>query len=239
VTTPLPLANTAYELHYEPATHLLAIVDKQHASLVALDPKTLQLGTRSRLAGTAEVVFLTDPELAKGLVAIGGRSGGGRVTIEEFAADDLGSDMKPRNSYEVFGDLLAVDRAGRVYVADGDTLQIYTGGEWHKANRVAKITGLGHVVVRPNSDATEMLVIGDNRLQMFDLAGTQRWIVAAPSAIDGMWIDGEPYVRFSVGVSKIDAQTGTLLDRVCGWGFGLSPLPIQGRGESRSVCDEG
>ena len=239
VTTPLPLASTSYELRYEAATHLLAVVEADHTTLVALDLKTLQLGVRSQLAGPAQAVSFTDPALAKGIVAIGARSVDGRLTIDEFAADDLGGIMKPRNSYEVFGDLVAVDRAGRTYVADGDTVHIYTSGEWHNANRVAKLDGLGRVVIRPNSDATQLLVIGDNRLRMFDLDGKQRWLVAAPNAIDGAWIEGEPYVRFSAGLSKLDAQTGTLLDRACGWGFGLSPAPFEAHGDSRSVCDEG
>ena len=239
VTTPLPLASTSYELRYEAATHLLAIVEADHTSLVALDPKTLQLGARSLLAGPAQAVYLTDPTVAKGIVAIGARSVDGRLTIDEYTAGDLGGIMRPRHSYEVFGDVVAVDRAGRAYVADGDTVHIYTSGEWNQAHRVAKLAGLGRVVIRPNSDATELLVIGDNRLRMFDLDGKQRWMVAAPTAIDGTWIDGEPYVRFSAGLSKIDAVTGTLLERACGWGFGLAPAPFESHGDSRSVCDEG
>jgi hypothetical protein len=235
----LDYAAASYELRYEPATHLLALWEKGHSYLVPLDPKTMHFDRGYRLAGAARPVDLVDPALARGLVAIAVSAQSNRTFVDEFHGDDVkrGADLKAHHSYEVFGDPVAVDRAGRVWVADGDTITAYIGGEYDKATAVVHFTQLGRAVVRPSPDATQVLVLGDNRIRLLDLEAKQRWLIPAATAIDVGWVDGEPFARFAAGLAKLDPTTGTLLDRVCGWSFGLSPTAFDTTGDNQSVCD--
>jgi hypothetical protein len=235
----LQYAPLDYELRYEPSTHLLALADARGAWVVPLDGKTWTFGVGYHLTTTAKDVHLVDPALANGLTAIGVRAEHDRTYVDEFATSDLTYDhpVAPRHSYEVFGDPVAVDRAGHVFVADGDTIAGYTSGEHDNATRVAQWKQLGRAVVRPSPDATQLLVLGDNRLRMLDAHGAQQWMIPAATAIDIAWVDGEPFARFAAGLAKLDLATGALLERACGWSFGLSPQRFEVGGDSQSVCD--
>src|SRR5262249_34831385 len=55
---------------YEPTTQLLAISEADGSWLVPLDPATHRFGRAYHLDGGASEVFLTDPKLADGVVAV-------------------------------------------------------------------------------------------------------------------------------------------------------------------------
>jgi hypothetical protein len=80
-------------------------------------------------------------------------------------------------------------------------------------------------------------VLGDNRIRMLEVDAHQRWMIPATAALDIGWIDGEPFARFVAGLAKLDPANGALLERVCGWGFGLSPTAFEAGGDNQSVCD--
>lgn len=175
-------------------------------------------------------VYPTDPARAGGIAAIGIEELGGfdRVRVRAYARDGLAL----RDAYELAGEVLAVDRAGRVYLATGSELRAYVG----PVNAFA-IAASGRPIVAPAPDASEVLIAADDRISLATAAGSLRWTIPRRGVVDVGWVEGEPFARFGAGLAKLDHRSGALLDRVCGWQFGLRAQAPEHPANAASVCD--
>jgi hypothetical protein len=226
-----------YRIHFEPATNLLAIHNNDHSSLIPYDPNTHRFGDALPMAGISHQIYLTDPALADGVVAVSSQILGGlasTVRITELKHTRRGIEMT--RSYVVSGDVVATDRAARVYVASGDKLHVYVAGNFDAPIGVATFDVAGTPLVAPNNDATRVLVISSSHIMLADVDGHVRWTVPE-QAVDVGWIANEPFAKFAAGLAKLDLRDGHLLERACGWQFGLHPSPTDSAGYTRSVCD--
>jgi hypothetical protein len=235
-STAAVIAETSdYRLHFEPATNLLAIHNNDTSSLIPYDPTTHRFGDAMQMEGLSHRIYLSDPARADGVVAVSVRIfPAGTEQISEFKRTRRGIEMT--RSYIVGGDVVAIDRAARVYVMSGDELHVYVAGNLDAPISVSTFEVAGTPVVAPNDDATQLLVIGSSRVMLADVDGHVRWMVSQ-QAIDGGWIANEPFARFNSGLAKLDPRDGHLLERACGWQFGLHPSPAENAGYARSVCD--
>lgn len=240
------------ELEYEPATQLLAASDGEDLLLVRLDAKKHALGDAITLAipTVTKRVALTDPKLSGGLVALAIEdAGGGGLVVHELYASDLPPRqevekqqvMKPRRSYRISGELRAVDRAGRIFVhdvRDNDNVGVYVGGE-----RRAELAGAHAARLRPSPDGKHVAAVEDNRVTLFSIEpgnidGQRRWETVAWGSTDVDWTPrGILYARFPHALARIEVETGALVERQCGWGFGISTTSTQTTSNAPSVCD--
>jgi hypothetical protein len=179
----------------------------------------------------ADRVFLVDPELAHGLVALvvhGHR-------IYEIADEDLaGSKIKARRNYTFTGGLVAVDRAGRLYTRASGTAStdvVVKDG----TNEVLLAGSRGGLRVIPNADGSLVAILG-SELALYSGDGTLKWKIAAKDMTGVAW-QGNSLVGVSEGVVRIDLATGAYGERQCGWRFGLFPKPPPTPAEHRLVCD--
>jgi hypothetical protein len=236
-TTAVVAETSDYRLHFEAATNLLAVHNNDRSSLIPYDPGTHRFGDAIPLAGSSHRIYLTDPARADGVIAVSEQILGGlasTVKITEFNRTRRGVEVT--RSYVVSGDVVATDRAARVYVASGDQLHVYVAGNLGAPISVSTFTIAGTPIVAPNDDATQVLVIGSSHVMLADVDGHVRWSVPQ-QAIDVGWIANEPFARFNSGLAKLDPRDGHLLERACGWQFGLHPQLTESAGYSQSVCD--
>ena len=231
-----------YQLRFDQATNLLGVTRAKGSAVIPYDPRAHRFGDPIALAGAPGHVYLADPARADGIAAVVVEGLGGladRVRIREYAQKDLHGDapVAPRHAYELSGEIITVDRAGRVYLATGTELRAYVGGPMGAAVNVFALVVAGRPVVAPSPDASQVLVAGDDRITLAGSDGRTRWTVVRRGVVDLGWVVGEPFARFGAGLAKLDPRTGGLRDRVCGWQFGLGPKPPEGSGNSASVCD--
>jgi hypothetical protein len=236
-TTTVIAETSDYQIHFEAATNLLAIHNNDRSSLIPYDPDTHRFGDAIPMAGLSHRIFLTDPARADGVVAVSVQVLGGlasTVRITEFNRTRRGVEVT--RSYVVSGDIVATDRAARVYVASGDKLHVYIAGNLDAPISVSTFDVAGTPTVAPNDEATQVLVIGSSHVMLADVDGHVRWSVPQ-HAIDVGWIANEPFARFNSGLAKLDRRDGHLLERACGWQFGLHPSQTESTGYAQSVCD--
>ncbi|MEO8548869.1 MAG: hypothetical protein ABI678_02825 [Kofleriaceae bacterium] len=231
-----------YQLRFEPATNLLGVTRPTGTAVIPYDPRAHRFGDPIELAGAPGHVYLADPARADGIAAVVVEALGGvadRVRIREYAQKDLHGDgpVAARRIYELGGEVLTVDRAGRVYLETGTELHGYVGGPMGAPVQVFAIALAGRPVVAPSPDASQILVAGDDRIILVRADGRPRWSVARRGVVDLGWVEGEPVARFGAGLAKLDPRTGELRERVCGWQFALAAQAPDSAGNSASVCD--
>ena len=234
--------STDYKIQFDPAAKLIAVAQTSQVAVLPYDPTHHRFGSPTVLEGGPGRVYLTDPDLADGIAAVVIENRGGlaeNVRVREYRARDIdrGGIALAARGYDLGGDVLAVDRAARVYLATGSHVQSYIGGDQHAPILVEKTAFPGRPVIAPNLEATAALVFGDNRLVLMDSDGHVRWSVAIPGAVDAGWVDGQPFVRFGSGMATVDVRTGALRERRCGWQFELVTTRIERSGNAVSVCD--
>ncbi|HEY5950335.1 MAG TPA: hypothetical protein VIV40_32800 [Kofleriaceae bacterium] len=222
------------DIRYEPASRLLEITDPQASYLLPWNPKLHSFDTWYRLEGGPQDVHLLAPAANDGLVAIATRPEGHKLEINEFHGDDLkiGSAIRPRRHYFVEGFAVGVDRIGHVYVIDHGDLVIYSHG-----SETSRIHDVGDLRVSAQPSGSYIALFGDSRIRMYDVKGTPLWAIAAPLAQQITWLDDELLVDYAGGLGKIDAATGALNKKVCGWSFGLSALSRNDVLAGDSICD--
>jgi hypothetical protein len=76
----------------------------------------------------------------------------------------------------------------------------------------------------------------DGRITLHGTDGTERWLVPAAGARDVTWTTGGELVAFGEGIARVDLATGVLLERQCGWRFGLWSSRIASMGPS-TLCE--
>jgi hypothetical protein len=244
----LPYDAADGEPSYEPATRLLATSDGMDGILVRYDPASHGFGPPARVPSTVRhAIALLDPSLTGGVAALQIEPLGGDVLqVGELALEDLrpGAKVAARATYKVTGALAAVDRAGRLYVRHADAADAASKGEVMIVQRgatIARLTGMGDAVVRPNRDGSRILAFAAPRAAVWTGAGKRLWDTTLWSAAAAEWAaGGELLVQFPTGAAMLAADTGAPIVRRCGWSFGLFPQSPQLRSNGRSVgtiCD--
>jgi hypothetical protein len=185
----------------------------------------------------APQVALVDPALAGGLIGLALRDDVDGIQIAELHGDDLAAatthPLKARRLVRVPGDLLATDRAGRVYATLGHDVGIYERGA-----QVGVLRGAAQLALRPSPDGKHVAAFGRGRLVAFSSVGTQLWETAAWEASDVGWTPGgELFARFFGALAKIDLATGALRERQCGWVFMVASSAHDTAASAPSVCD--
>jgi hypothetical protein len=238
----LPYEARDRELAYEPATRLLATSDGAAALLVRLDPATHTLGAPIRIAGATatapEKLVVLDPTLANGVAALEIQDTGDGLRVGELHAADLtpGATASPRTTYQVPGELRAVDRAGRLYLhgpADHDDVVIYVHGA-----ATGRLPGVAALTLRPSPDGALIAAFEGPRVVLLTGAGGVRWDAAQWSCAGLGWTAaGDLVVQFPSGVATLELATGAFAERRCGWSFGLSDQPNQSGDSGPTICD--
>jgi hypothetical protein len=223
------------EIRFAPATGLLAFNDYLTSYLVDWNPTRKRFETWYTLAGESADVRLVDPQVADGVAAIAvRRSGGRKLEIAEIERADLkiGARIEPRHHYFVTGSAVDVDARGTVYVDERGTFVGYRHGI-----EVLRIADHRSSRLRVHPAGTYIALQTDGTLRLYDSAGGLRWETVAPLVQDFAWLGDDLVVDYVGGVGKIDAGSGALIKRVCGWSFGLGALPINDLLAGESICD--
>lgn len=234
------------ELVFEAATSLLVGTEGNKTTLLRLDTKAHSLGGEVvlELDKVPKQVALLDPKLSGGVIALAIRvdGSGGAMVVSEFHGADLPRvredgqplSMRPRATYRVNGELRAVDRAGRLYMHDtGDNVDVYVHGEL-----VANLAGAKGGNLRASPDGRHVIAVENNKLALYTSAGEKRWETAAWGSSDVDWTSqGTLFARFPHALARVDLETGSLVERQCGWAFGISTTPRDGSSNAPSVCD--
>lgn len=243
----LPHRARGGELVYEPSTQLLVVTDGTRTMLARLDQAKHTLGDEVvlDLHEPPKQIALLDPKLSGGVIALAIRdeAAGGLVISELHAADmppasevEGKRSIVPRTSYRIAGDLKAVDRAGRLYVHDllhADGISVYEHGM-----SKARLVGAQAARLRASPDGKHVVAIDGGRLVLFTPAGEQLWATAAWGASDVDWTpSGVLFARFPQALARIEPATGRLVERQCGWGFGIATTLRGDSGAAPSVCD--
>ena len=231
-----------YAIHFDAAAKLLVAAQAAHVAAFPYDSTHQRFGAPTLLDGPPGRVFVTDPALAHGIAAVVVENLGGvadSVRVREYRARDIarGGTASAARSYDLGGDVIAVDRAARAYLTTGTSVQSYVAGDLHAPILVAKLALAGRPVIAPNPEATAAIVLGDHRMILMESDGHVRWSVPIESAVDAGWTEGVPFVRFAAGMATVDPRTGALRDRRCGWKFALVTTKIDNPGNAASVCD--
>lgn len=236
----LPYAARDKDMSYEPSTGWLATSDGPLSVLVHLDPATHQFGPPVWVGtGQSPVrVVVLDPRLSGGIAALAIDQVGDGVLVGELREAELrpGTTVRPRTSYQIPGELQAIDRAGHVYMhgpTDHDDIVVFSHGV-----AGARLPGLAGLALRPSPDGSQVAAFLNPRVVLVTAAGKVQWDSALWSGSELDWTpSGELVMQFPSGVARIDLATGGFADRRCGWGFGLTDVPLDTSAAAASICD--
>ncbi|HEX7702647.1 MAG TPA: hypothetical protein VF403_18030 [Kofleriaceae bacterium] len=227
------------DIHFEPATGLLAEASEGTTRFVRvandkLGPPFEIATSTSPLAmyfadssETPDKVFLTDPALADGRVAMIVHDN--RV-LELRDADLRAKKIHASKSYEVAGGIVAIDRVGHIFTKRGKGEVKLNGGDVHFANT----TDVTATV--PSPDGKLVAFASPGTVALFAIDGTLRWRVKIGDRALGWTHDGR-LLAVSGGSETLDLETGESIDRHCGWGFGLSAKPVEDASQFDLVCE--
>jgi hypothetical protein len=235
----LPLQIRDKDLRYEPATGILATADATGTLLLRLDPATHLFGAAMRIPSWLPPMRVVpiDPAQSGGIAVLEIDDGGDGVIVGEFPLADLrpGRALAPRRTYRLPGAFRGSDRAGRLYMkpADAEEIVVYAGGT--AAARLPALTGM---TLRPSPDGQLIAAVGAPRLVLLTAGGQVRWETALWDGADVVWTaDGELAAAAQSGVALVDLATGALVERHCGWAFGLSDTPFDSTRDGPTICE--
>lgn len=213
----------ARAFHYEPASQLLALDRGTNVELAKLDHDQRRFGEPHVVPGAVTQVALLDPALAGGVTALLVREHAGSLEVRDVHG------FVPAPARTRHGALAAIDRAGRLYVRDGDTIAIERDGD-----TPVRITGVTSWNVQPSPSGDRFAAFAHGRLTLFDHTGARRWAVGLPGITDAAWTPDGGLVVLARDLATIDLATGQILTAQCGWGFAL-----RSRGPSLDEADAG
>jgi hypothetical protein len=227
------------DVRYEPSTGILTGVDATGSFLLRLDPQSHAFGAPMRIPSwllPSRVVPL-DPAQSGGIAVLEIDDGGDGVIVGEFPLADLrpGQPLVPRRTYRVPGVVRGIDRAGRLYMKSSDAEEIvaYAGG-----TATARLPALAGMTLRPSPDGSLVAAIDAPRLVLLTAGGQVRWETALWSNADVVWTaDGELLAVASSGLARVELTTGALVERRCGWAFGLSDTPFEAGHNGPTICE--
>ena len=70
-------------------------------------------------------------------------------------------------------------------------------------------------------DGALVALVAKDRITLRDRDGVERWSTARAGVTDVAWSALGELIAFGSGMARVDVGTGALLDRQCGWDFGL------------------
>jgi hypothetical protein len=187
-------------ISYEPATHLVAIAGDAGLWLGHYNPRTHDIDHTLDVLGEPRSIVLLDPEMNDGNVALVLVQHEVSVTITEVRKVDFaGGRLREGRSYER---LLPEGRGGPPNPV------IWLG-----------LTNTAHHHTSP--DGALVALVRKDRITLRDRDGGVRWSSARPGVTDVAWSALGELIAFGSGMARVDVGTGALLDRQCGWDFGL------------------
>lgn len=194
-----PLIGT---VSYEPTTSLLAITGETGLWLGRYNPRTHAVDSTLDDPGELRSIVLLDPELAGGNVALVLADHGQTAAITEIRK---------------------VDFAAARPLREGRTRQQALPEDpwWARGDLVARLGLPATARHHPSPDGALVAIAGNGRITLRDRDGAVRWSVARPGVVDVAWSSLGELVAFGSGMARVDPATGALLDRRCGWDFGL------------------
>ena len=203
-------------LAWEPSTQLFAALSVHGATLYHYAAG--KLTRTATLQGSPERMFLLDPTVAHGSVA---------VLLENGVLTAVDADGRPHGAVPFHGRLLTVDRSGRAIATQGPELSI--GGQ--------SFVGLGQATVRVSPDLQHVAAFTNRGITMIDADGTQRWSIVAWGVRDLGWTPDGRLISSQGGLVQLDVATGQVLGLRCGWTFGLAATVHTGATVGLSACD--
>lgn len=203
-------------LVWEPSTQLFATLSLDGGQLFHYADGKLSLA--GALPGSPDRVFLLDPALAHGDIAI---------VVESGKASRLGPDLKVHGATAINDTLLAIDRGGRVIARRGSDLLL---GD-------TRVPGLGAANIRVSPDLKRVVAFDAQHTALVDRDGTIRWSVASWGTRDAGWTADDELILSQGGLVRLDLATGQTIARRCGWAFGLSTTIHTGAPLGTSTCD--
>ncbi len=187
-------------ISYEPATHLLAISGDAGLWLGRYNPRTHDIDQTLDILGEPRSIVLLDPEMNDGNVARVFVQHEVSVTITEVRKVDFAA-----------GKL----REGRAYerpIPD----DVRGGGD--PATWFGPTEPVRH---HTSPDGALVALVEKDRITLRDRDGVVGWSIARTGITDVAWSSLGELIAFGSGMARVDIGTGALLDRQCGWDFGL------------------
>jgi len=133
------------------------------------------------------------------------------------------------------GALAAVDRAGHVFV--WETLDPVGLSAFADGKRIVRFPDVTQSSVWPDPGGARILIRTRTGVALYGLDGTRRWELATPALWTAVWLDAATIAVVAPGgILRIDAETGTVSARRCGWEFQLSPTPLPIGGRAEPLC---
>jgi hypothetical protein len=198
------LSSMAGTISYEPTTHLLAIFGDAGLWLGHYNPRTHDIDAQLDLLGEARSIVLLDPELNHGNVALMLVQHDQTAAITEIRKVEFGA-ARPLREGRTSQRTLSEDPWGM----HGDLV----------TQLGISATGRHHA----SPDGALVAVADGDRITLRDRQGAVRWSVALPGVVDVGWSALGELIAFGSGMARVDVGTGALLERRCGWDFGLWP----------------
>jgi hypothetical protein len=226
------IADVAF-VRYDPGTRVLAIVagDQILRYRMAFDP--VAATPLRTLAQTGELprFHLTDPALANGVVAVvSGATPRSGASLYRIDGEDRGGPVSA-DPVALTGPIVAVDRAGAIYVA-ARGVTVHRDGRPPEALGLAAIDAISH-------DGRLLVASRANEVTVWDASGVVRWRWPVWHAGPVAWSldDRTLFVAADGGAAlSFDAGTGERLAIRCGWGFGLYRDDVTTSSDTPSAC---
>jgi hypothetical protein len=215
-----PVASPLGETSYEPATHLLAVVDRNGGAWFGHYSPTAHTFDKTTPISGIRSVALLDPAVNHGSIAV-------VIAKDEH---EITNEAERETVSEIRGINFAATsplRAARSYQRPV-FLEMYWDPQPDPNPDPAVVLGLTHMKHRPSRDGSLIAEVGSQleefgprQITLRDRAGTVVWSATRRGVTDVVWLPSGELVAFGSGIAKIDVATGALLDRQCGWEFGL------------------
>jgi hypothetical protein len=221
-------------LQHEPTTGLATLGRGELAEVLRVErapPKVVRVVSLPRDQYTS--AYPTAPELA----------GGTRLVLvnegDQTRVRWLQDPTQTLRGLQILVDgyLMAVGRAGHVFLLDGPprgpgTLRVYRDGK-----QLGALAADASESVWPDLTGNAVLLVAPHGVRAISVDGTPRWTLALDGVQDVAWSTTGELVLVANGIVRVDASTGNVLDARCGWDFGLSPEPHATRG-GEPVCTQ-
>jgi hypothetical protein len=221
------------DLRFEPTTGLAVVFLGGGWYLAKWNAERRAFVAWYGLAGEGADPYVVDPAQTDGAVAMQLELVDGQLHVREVAAAQLaiGRTIVPHRSYRVPGYLGSILRDGTAYTFGAGAIVVSKRGQVR-----VRIAEPDAEQVAPHPSGAYIAVRGGQAIALYDAAGTLRWRIPAPLARQVAWLGDDLVVDYGAGLGKIDAASGALIQRVCGWSFGLGALPDSEPNQD-SICD--
>ena len=218
-------------LDYAPESHVLSITTQDKIERFSIDVDHLAVRALAGATGAQGVWFVRTlaPARARGDVLITLAYDTGGVRVVRYREPAKGNQLVAHSMTLKTPSALAIDASGVVYTletADGHSVVVGHDGD-REVTRFTPPEPPQLLAISPEGASFAML--SGHEVVVTDAHGVERWRYTAWSTSSVAFTgDGRRVlVRTSGGLILLDAATGQLATRACGWGFGLHDKPVQ------------